>query len=53
MTKYLDTRQDSEPPPQPDVATQVRTNPRARSIFWWLVTGVAGVAVVGLIFYVS
>lgn len=49
MPKYLDTAQDSEPPPQPDVATQIRTNPRARSVFWWLVTGAAGLTVIGIL----
>jgi hypothetical protein len=40
MTKYLDMRQDSEPPP-PDVATQLRANPRVRALLWRLVTAAA------------
>ncbi|MGO6816541.1 hypothetical protein ACCS67_16885 [Rhizobium brockwellii] len=48
MTRYLDTGQSAGIPPTPDIATRIRTNPRAKAILWSLVTGMTVLVVIAL-----
>jgi hypothetical protein len=45
MARYLDTRSPGGKPPPPDIATQIRTNPRIKAVLWSIVAAMLSLVV--------